>query len=246
MINAVSSCLSQNTISQKPLRVMATLLSSPKEECLAPWTDWLVPALILHVTLSNLYSPSSSYNGGARSNSCKKKKYIYIYICMYVCMYVCISLIEVLLLWFNPDYKTLCSTFKRKWDWGSSEVTKGCLVPSAQRIGCASLLALYKLWVILVARIFITANPGAKAFLGQRALYKRTACNLVTVHPLQHLTQLSYDARSLCIRDLTCLSSVRQKICGLGAHGCLLAPALTPSLRHITVQAWFPPVSLEV
>ena len=153
-----------------------------------------------------------------------KKKKIYIYICMYVC----ISLIEVLLLWFNPDYKTLCSTFKRKWDWGSSEVTKGCLVPSAQRIGCASLLALYKLWVILVARIFVTANPGAKAFLGQRALYKRTACNLVTVHPLQHLTQLSYDARSLCIRDLTCLSSVRQKICGLGAHGWLLAPALTP------------------
>ena len=85
VINAVSSCLSQNTISQKPLRVMATLLSSPKEECLAPWTDWLMPALILHFTLSNRYSPSSSYNGGARSNSCKKKKkYIYIYVCMYV------------------------------------------------------------------------------------------------------------------------------------------------------------------
>ena len=123
VINAVSSCLSQNSISQKPLHVMAMLLSSPKEECLAPWTDWLVPALILHFTLSNLYSPSSSYNG-ARSNSCKKnnnKNKIYIYIFIYIC----ISLIEVLLLWFNPDYKTLCSTFKRKWHRGSSRGDQG-------------------------------------------------------------------------------------------------------------------------
>ena len=90
------------------------------------------------------------------------------------------------------------------------------------------MLALYKLWVILVAKIFVTANPGAKAFLGQRVLYKCTACNLVTVHPLQHLTRLSYDAGRLCILNLTCLSSVRQKICGLGANGWLLAPALTP------------------
>lgn len=75
VINAVSSCLHQN-ISQKPLRVMAMLVSPPKEECLAPWTDWLVPALILRFTLSNLHSPSSPYNG-ARSNSFK---YIYIYI----------------------------------------------------------------------------------------------------------------------------------------------------------------------
>ena len=73
---------------------MAVLLSSPKEECLAPWTDRLVPALILHFTLSNLHSPSSSYNG-ARSNSCKKKKKnIYIYI--YIHIYIYISLIEVL------------------------------------------------------------------------------------------------------------------------------------------------------
>ena len=90
------------------------------------------------------------------------------------------------------------------------------------------MLALFKLWVILVAKIFVTANPGAKAFLGQRVLYKCTARNLVTAHPLQHLTRLSYDARRLCIRNLTCLSSVRQKICGLGANGWLLAPALTP------------------
>ena len=91
VINVVSGCLSQNTISQKPLRVMAVLLSSPKEECLAPWTDRLVPALILHFTLSNLHSPSSSYNG-ARSNSCKKKKiYIYIYTYIYPLSRFCFS-----------------------------------------------------------------------------------------------------------------------------------------------------------
>lgn len=78
-------------------------------------------------------------------------------------------------------------------------MTKGCLVPSVQRIGCASMLALYKLWVILVAKIFIAANAGARAFLGQRALYKCTACNLVTVHPLEHLTRHPDDARRLCI-----------------------------------------------
>lgn len=56
VINAVSSYLHQN-ISQKPLRVMAMLVSPPKR-CLAPWTDWLVPALILR-SCSNLHSPSS-------------------------------------------------------------------------------------------------------------------------------------------------------------------------------------------
>ena len=147
--------------------------------------------------------------------------YIYLYIYVYPLLRFCFSDLTLTI-------KHCAAHLKGNGTGGVPEVTKGCLVPSAQRIGCASMLALYKLWVILVAKIFITANPGAKAFLGQRALYKRTACNLVTVHPRQRLTRLSYDARSLCIRDLTCLSSVRQKICGLGAHGWLLAPALTP------------------
>lgn len=73
VIYTESSCWSQNTISQKPHHVMVVPLSSPKEECLAPWTDWLVTALIFQPTLWNLHSPSSS-NNCARSNSCKKKK----------------------------------------------------------------------------------------------------------------------------------------------------------------------------
>lgn len=93
-------------------------------------------------------------------------------------------------------------------------MTKGCLVPSVQRIGCASMLALYKLMESFGCRLLIAANAGARAFLGQRALYKCTACNLVTVHPLEHLTQHPDDARRLHLRPH--LPQLRQKICGLG------------------------------
>lgn len=82
------------------------------------------------------------------------------------------------------------------------EVVRGWLLPSAQRIGYAGKSALYKWWIVLVANIFPTTNLGAKAFLGHSALYKCIAWNSATAQR-SCLTQLSYDARTLCIQRLT-------------------------------------------
>lgn len=91
---------------------------------------------------------------------------------------------------------------------GVPEVTKGCLLPCARRIGWDTKLALYKLWAILVANIFIAANPGTQTFLGQSVLHKCIVWNSATTH-YSFLTPIRYQTRRSCIQDPIWLSSGR-------------------------------------
>lgn len=68
---------------------------------------------------------------------------------------------------------------ERKWV-GVEDCGGGCLLPTAQRIGCTSRSQLGKLWAILLASTFKAANPRAEAFLDQSALYKCITWSLVT------------------------------------------------------------------
>ena len=102
---------------------------------------------------------------------------------------------------------------------GVPEVTKGYLLPRALKIECATKLALYKLGAILVANIFIAANPRAKTILGQSVLYKCVVWNSATTH-YSFLIQISYQARRPCIQDPTWLSSERKHMAWESKSGC--------------------------